>query len=51
MAAPSYDTDLVLIADAEATSEGTGAGGPGGTWTSFNGAGGSALGAAGWPRW
>jgi hypothetical protein len=45
MAAPTYDTDLVLIADAEATSEGTGAGGPGGSWTSFNGSGGSSLGA------
>lgn len=45
MAAPTYDTDLVLIADAEATTETTAAGGPGGSWTSFNGTGGSSLGA------
>lgn len=42
MAAPSITTDLFLISDAEDVSA---SGGVGGTWTSFNGTGGSALGA------
>lgn len=41
MAAPSITTDLDLISDAEDISA---SGGVGGTWTSFNGTGGSSLG-------